>query len=74
MMLSVFIVEAFVCFVIPVPTGNKVRSTNWTCLVSSGWKRDIKCFFVSYSSMNKQWLEHPTRTCDLATSFPGSLI
>ena len=41
MMPSVFIVEAFVCFIIPVPTGTKVRLTDWTCLVSSGWKRAI---------------------------------
>ena len=39
---GVFIVKGFVRYEMPVPMGNKVRSNDWTCLLSSGWKRAIK--------------------------------
>ena len=36
-----FYSETFDRYVIAVPMGNKVRANEWTCLLSSGWKRAI---------------------------------
>ena len=38
---SLFFPKNCASLVIPVPMGNKVRANDWTCLLSSGWKRAI---------------------------------